>query len=60
MLWLPEQKQPHENLICLKDKNAGTAVEEQYVLCHLVKLNPLKTNKEPFSDNIKDWDFIVC
>lgn len=59
MLWLPEQEQPYENLICFKNKNAETAVEEQHALCHLLK-HQSNNNKEPFSDNIKDWDFIVC
>lgn len=57
MLWLPEQGQSHKNLVCLKDK---TAIEKQYVLCQAVKHHPLNNNKEPSSDNIKDWDFIVC
>lgn len=43
-----------------KDKNAETAAEKQYALCHLMKHHPLYNNKEPFSDNIKDWGFIVC
>lgn len=59
MLWLPEQEQLYEKLIFPKNKNAETAVEEQHALCHLLK-HQSNNNKEPFSGNIKDWDFTVC